>query len=1293
MLNRLPAYFLLLGLACQFGHAQRSGASFSILSESIGSLVADGNTSTTGFSQIGATEAIQGTFSSATTGFTGTIGFLSQQNSRPLSVVFDSIGDMGRNQVFQVKAIILDGITNQATQIQPVYSIVSGPATISGSQITCGNSTGVVTVRAVASGSNFFTSSATSTFNITNKPGQTIDFKLQETGGLRDLILSPKPTPIGRMATTTSNLTVSFSLTANPGNVFQLVGSGANANLVFNKNFSGSIPDAGLTVQITATQSGNGSYNAAASVVREITIKKPSKSAFYDERRFDPRYEIEKTKFARKLSAKKNLVGLIDLNGDGSVNALDAELMFDSDDFDSDGDGVNNFLERALGGDSLSNDGLEILPQAINMGDGKQRLSFRQYQAQYNDEGIEYIVERSIDGMTWTTSGITQVDLNGAGSPGKGITIAGGMERVLFETTQTTAQAGGSQFIRVRIRSKESNSLVNALPGEGEISGTMATEGMAQLSSGTLGKPIYAGQVTNGTSTTVSFEPTFNSSEVAIDPFTSGVFNSSVKTPALSASLSGSGVGSIGITYAGSGFSTAPKIIIEYPTSGDDQATATASINGAGEISSISITNAGSGYTVPPKVKVLGGPHLVRLSEKGDSNEGRVFLITDNNATRLTLDISRLANGETLQNILQTEYSVEIVPANTLGSILGRTLSDLDLTPSSVNGSSSGADLIYLYFNSWYSFCFMPAGSGRAAGWYSPNYLGWGLQNDLVIYPDESMIIAKRNSGSSTFTSKVYLGNPVQFKLPEKASVSFLNSSSKVLGQLVPHHSIGNGSNDFRTGISDTDNNADKISMLDGTLWSDFYYQSGINDGITNGARATARAGTASGNGLSDADVSIASGTITSLQSSTASGAAVDHNQSEYTLITLSGNAPMSGFIISLNGIYGKKINEDGTMELDRNGTEVSTGGGITVKSGLTGSFEIIARPSSSKIVIAQKRDVNFDGSLGAKSWSTGQGGSGYNTNAKAYFHGGGHSTMAVATATVSGGMVVGFDFSGTGNSRGAGYTSSPKVFISGGGWRKTGLPNIPQDGEVVLPSFVTRNNPSGQSSYFLPENQFQGELLSGMRAGQNPTSIDMFFSGLGNLSPTDLNSTIPLSIAENQSVGTVVGEFNATDPNANATLTYYLVSGEGDGNNSLFTLDTNGTLKTATTFDFESNSSTYSIRVQARDEYNASVEGNFTVALNNIVEDFDGDTIEDYYDLDDDGDGFSDLDELAYGSDPRNAGSLANTGPGDLNSTTPLSIAENQPVGTVVGELNAIDPDANSTLTYILVSGPGDME
>ena len=54
----------------------------------------------------------------------------------------------------------------------------------------------------------------------------------------------------------------------------------------------------------------------------------------------------------------------------------------------------------------------------------------------------------------------------------------------------------------------------------------------------------------------------------------------------------------------------------------------------------------------------------------------------------------------------------------------------------------------------------------------------------------------------------------------------------------------------------------------------------------------------------------------------------------------------------------------------------------------------------------------------------------------------------------------------------------------------------------------------------------------------------------------------------------------------------------EGENNNSLFTLQTNGTLKTATTFDYESNASTYTITVKAKDELNATLEGNFTVTL-----------------------------------------------------------------------------------------------
>ena len=89
----------------------------------------------------------------------------------------------------------------------------------------------------------------------------------------------------------------------------------------------------------------------------------------------------------------------------------------------------------------------------------------------------------------------------------------------------------------------------------------------------------------------------------------------------------------------------------------------------------------------------------------------------------------------------------------------------------------------------------------------------------------------------------------------------------------------------------------------------------------------------------------------------------------------------------------------------------------------------------------------------------------------------------------------------------------------------------------------------------------------------------------------------------ENEAVGTVVGAFNATDPDAGAVLTYHLVSGVGDGNNSLFTLETNGTLRSAVTFDYESNASSYAIRVQVKDEHNATSEGNFTVLLLDVNE------------------------------------------------------------------------------------------
>ena len=160
---------------------------------------------------------------------------------------------------------------------------------------------------------------------------------------------------------------------------------------------------------------------------------------------------------------------------------------------------------------------------------------------------------------------------------------------------------------------------------------------------------------------------------------------------------------------------------------------------------------------------------------------------------------------------------------------------------------------------------------------------------------------------------------------------------------------------------------------------------------------------------------------------------------------------------------------------------------------------------------------------------------------------------------------------------------------------------------------------------------------------------------GTPNNPPSGLSSTGTLSLYENEAVGTVVGEFNATDPDAGAVLTYHLVSGVGDGNNSLFTLETNGTLRSAVTFDYESNASSYAIRVQVKDEHNATSEGNFTVLLLDVNE------------------------------------GIPNNPPSGLSSTGTLSVYENEAVGTVVGEFNATDPDAGVVLTYRLVSGVGD--
>ena len=124
---------------------------------------------------------------------------------------------------------------------------------------------------------------------------------------------------------------------------------------------------------------------------------------------------------------------------------------------------------------------------------------------------------------------------------------------------------------------------------------------------------------------------------------------------------------------------------------------------------------------------------------------------------------------------------------------------------------------------------------------------------------------------------------------------------------------------------------------------------------------------------------------------------------------------------------------------------------------------------------------------------------------------------------------------------------------------------------------------------------------------------------------PPTLLSLSNNTLLENQPTGTVVGVFNATDPDANATPELFSGNGNGSNQNYLFILDSNGTLKTATTFDYETQCLDLHHNRTGKGRTKRTTEGNFSISLLNIIEDFDQDGIEDHYDSDDDNDGFTD--------------------------------------------------------------------
>ena len=124
--------------------------------------------------------------------------------------------------------------------------------------------------------------------------------------------------------------------------------------------------------------------------------------------------------------------------------------------------------------------------------------------------------------------------------------------------------------------------------------------------------------------------------------------------------------------------------------------------------------------------------------------------------------------------------------------------------------------------------------------------------------------------------------------------------------------------------------------------------------------------------------------------------------------------------------------------------------------------------------MVRKQRDVNFDSSKGAKSWSTGNVGAGNSASsskkAKVYFLGGG-GTGAHGT------FFNGDNPKVTVVSGGSGYTSAPQAVITGGGWRLENAGSSVEDNATLGATegmIILRKNPSGALTYIKGSNPFQ---------------------------------------------------------------------------------------------------------------------------------------------------------------------------------------------------------------------------
>jgi hypothetical protein len=173
----------------------------------------------------------------------------------------------------------------------------------------------------------------------------------------------------------------------------------------------------------------------------------------------------------------------------------------------------------------------------------------------------------------------------------------------------------------------------------------------------------------------------------------------------------------------------------------------------------------------------------------------------------------------------------------------------------------------------------------------------------------------------------------------------------------------------------------------------------------------------------------------------------------------------------------------------------------------------------------------------------------------------------------------------------GAPNNDTAYVFVRpAGGWSG----NLNEDAKLT-----TSNGVSSESFGFSVA--MSGEaVVVGAEGGFSTPGSAYMFGFVPNSAPTDI-ALSNSSEAENSAMGSVVGTFSTTDPDAGDTHTYTLVAGTGDTDNASFTI-AGSLIKTNTALDFETQSG-YSIRVRSTDNGGLFVEEAFTITVTDVNE------------------------------------------------------------------------------------------